>query len=131
MEGYLEDNENLSNSIVGENVNNQFPQQDPDSETDEYKCSKEHKSILKALLVNCIIHGSIVIIYVLTKIKSGEKTEGYIIIVVALMLSLYRSFVSVLSAIFCFEVIHSSFVQFLETVQDRLRVVFNRLSNLI
>ena len=128
---YLEDVENLSNSIEGENVNNQFPQQDHDSETDEYKCSKEHKSILKALLVNCIIHGSIVIIFVLSKIKSGEKTEGYIIIVVALMLSLYRSFVSVLSAIFCFEVIYFSFLQFLETTQDRLRMVFDRLKNLI
>ena len=131
MERHLEQNENSINSIEGENVDDQFSQQDPHSETDEYKCSKEHKSILKALLVNCIIHGLIVIIFVISKFESGEKTDGYVIIVLGIMLSLYRSFVPVLSAIFCFEVVYLNFLQFLDALQDRVRALFERISNLI
>ena len=131
VERYFEEMENFDNSEEGDNINNQLPQQDPDLETDEYKCSKEHKSILKALLVNFIIHGVIVIIFVISKIKSGEKTDGYVLIVLAIMFSLYRSFVPVLSAIFCFEVVYLNFLQFLDALQDRLRALFERMRNLI
>ena len=131
VECCFEEMENFDNSVEGDNIDNQFPHQDPDIETDEYKCSKEHKSILKALLVNFIIHGVIVIIFVISKIKSGEKTDGYVIIVLAIIFSLYRSFVPVLSAIFCFEVVYLNFLQFLDASQDRLRALFERISNLI
>ena len=131
VERYFEEMENFDNSEEGDNINNQLQQQNPDLETDEYKCSKEHKSILKALLVNFIIHGVIVIIFVISKIKSGEKTDGYVLIVLAIMFSLYRSFVPVLSAIFCFEVVYLNFLQFLDVLQDRLRALFERMRNLI
>ena len=131
VERYFEEMENFDNSEEGDNINNQLQQQDPNLETDEYNCSKEHKSILKALLVNFIIHGVIVIIFVISKIKSGEKTDGYVLIVLAIMFSLYRSFVPVLSAIFCFEVVYLNFLQFLDALQDRLRALFERMRNLI
>ena len=92
---------------------------------DEYKNSREHKSVLKAMLVNFLMFSFILGLFFVSIIVSEENITGGLIILISTMISLYRSFTPIISAIFCFDVIHTFFRQCLERSKSKVRRAIN------
>ena len=92
---------------------------------DEYKNSREHKSVLKAMFVNFLMFTFILGLFFVAIIVSEENITGGLIMLISIMISLYRSFTPIISAIFCFDVIHVFFRQCLERSEAKVRRTIN------
>ena len=98
------------------------PEEPASQELNEYRNSREHGSIRKAFIVNwlCIgfytalLSGSVIVYRI-----SGKKISP--ILIVRTMISLYKTFIPIVSSIYCFDVIRSLFRQILGNAIDSLR----------
>ena len=124
--------ENVRNDIIEGNSNNHHQGAQPSNDADEeYKRSKEHKSMIKAILFNFIMNGILFFIFILSNIISEDNVTADLIVFINTILSLYSSLTSILSAIFCFEVVYVFFLQFVETTYDSICTFNNRISNIL
>ena len=95
---------------------------------DAYKDSKEHKSIVKAVVTNTICVAFIVLIAIIKQIIGTLNHDNvYIYLAASAFLKLYRSFATMVSAIYCFEMMNILFFQSLHNTRDIIRGVYNRL----
>ena len=124
--------ENVRNDIIEGNSNNHHQGAQPSNDADEeYKRSKEHKSMIKAILFNFIMNGILFFIFILSNIISEDNVTADLIVFINTILSLYSSLTSILSAIFCFEVVYVFFLQFIEATYASICTFNNRISNIL
>ena len=115
------------NDLNGEEEEEEEEEEDDD---DDYHQSKEHKSILKAALVNCLYIGLMLIMGGMLTIISKENISDGVIMMLGLMLSFYRTFAPIISSIYCFEVIRACSLNYLNEKQDNFRAAYNMLRGL-
>ena len=95
-------------------------------ERNEYRNSKEHKSIKKAFIVNWLFLGCLTAVtFVGIVIFKNSSKKGNAILLVKSTLAIYRTLTPIISSIYCFEVIHCLFLRILEAAIDNLRNVYN------
>ena len=107
-----------------------FQYTDEEEEANDYHESKEHKSILKAALINCIYIGLMLIMGGMVTVISKENISDGVIMMLGLMLSLYRTFAPIISSIYCFEVIRACSLNYLNEKQDNVRAACNVIRGL-
>ena len=101
-------------------------------EVSEYRNSKEHQSIKKALIVNCLFLGFCVVLSsFFSFIISKKSSKGSTVLVLKSLFSLYRAFAPIVSSIYCFDVIRCLFQQIFETAVDDLRKEYERARGLL
>ena len=101
-------------------------------EVNEYRNSKEHQSIKKALIVNCLFLGFCVVLSIFFSIIiSMKSSKGSTILVLKSLFSLYRAFAPIVSSIYCFDVIRCLFQQIFQTAADDLRNKYERARGLL
>ena len=92
----------------------------------EYRNSKEHKSIKKAFIINWLFLSCLTVFTIVgIVIFKNSSKKGNAILIVKSALSLYRTLTPIISSIYCFEVIHCLFQRILEDSIDNLRNVYN------
>ena len=126
---------------VGENVKydtiegpNDSHHQGPELRNDSYEdydSSKEHKSMLKAILFNFIVNGILFFIFVLSNIISEKNVTVDLIVLISTIISLYSILTPILSAIFCFEVVYAFFLQLITTSYAIMCSFNNRIANIL
>ena len=94
---------------------------------EDYKNSKEHKSILRAILINLICTGLVLFLIILPYFLPMRDGKGLLYLVINSLILVYRTFFSLLSAIYCFDVIHRLFVEILRTTIENLHILYNRI----
>ena len=98
------------------------PEDKSNFEVNEYKNSKEHQSIKKALIANWLFLGFCMVLSIFFSILISKKSsKGSAILVFKSLFSLYRAFAPIVSSIYCFDVIRCLFQQIFETAADDLR----------
>ena len=108
------------------------PEDKSSLEVNEYRNSKEHQSIKKALIVNWLFLGFCVVLSIFFSIIISKKSsKGSTILVLKSLFSLYRAFAPVVSSIYCFDVIRCLFLQIFETAVDNLREGYERVRDLL
>ena len=121
---------NLSTTARGNGSNDTNKDCNEEEEADNYHESKEHKSIRKAVLINFLYIGLMVIMGgMLSVISQGDISDG-VIMTLGLMLSLYRTFAPIISSIYCFDVIRACSLDYLNEKQDNFRAAYNMLRGL-
>ena len=110
--------------------NEEEEEEEEEDDDDDYLQSKEHKSILKAALINCLYIGLMFIMGGMVTIISKENISDGVIMTLGLMLSLYRTFAPIISSIYCFEVIRACSLNYLNEKQDNFRAAYNMLRGL-
>ena len=118
---------NSSTSARGSSSNdmNNHYNEGEEKEANDYLESKEHKSILKAVLINCLYIGLMLIMGGILTVISKGNINNVVIIIMGSMLSLYRTFAPILSSIYCFEVIRVCSFNYLNEKQENLRDAYN------
>ena len=98
------------------------------SNDDAYKDSKEHKSIVKAVVTNTICVAFIVLIAIVKQIIGTLNHDNvYIYLAASAFLKLYRSFATMISAIYCFEMMNVLFFQSLHYTRDIIQGMYTRM----
>ena len=98
------------------------------SNDDAYKDSKEHKSIVKAVVTNTLCVAFIVSIAIVKQIIGTLNHDNvYIYLAASAFLKLYRSFATMISAIYCFEMMNVLFFQSLHNTRDIIQGVCTRM----
>ena len=96
----------------------------------EYKDSKEHKCVLRAIIANSLITVLLFslhfIIYTSAPIKNKKFGMFYF---VRTLNTLLRLSATIFSPIYCFEVVHLLFLQIVENVQDYMLNLYHRIIN--
>ena len=105
-------------------MNNHYNEEEV-QEANDYLESKEHKSILKAVLINCLYIGLMLIMGGILTVISKGNINNVVIIIMGSMLSLYRTFAPILSSIYCFEVIRVCSFNYLNEKHENLRDAYN------
>ena len=112
--------------------NKKGPEDKSSLEVNEYRNSKEHQSIKKALIVNSLFLGFCVVLSIFFSIIISKKSsKGSTILVLKSLFSLYRAFAPIVSSIYCFDVIRCLFQQIFETAVDALRNEYERARGLL
>ena len=108
------------------------PEDKSSIEVNEYRNSKEHQSIKKALIANWLFLGFCMVLSIFFSIIISKKSsKGSAVLVFKSLFSLYRAFAPIVSSIYCFDVIRSLFQQILETAVDDLRNKYERARGLL
>ena len=98
------------------------------TDDEEYKSSKEHKSIITAIITNCIYVGLafllVVVVRTMWPIRNGNTSLYFVI---RTTYNLYRTFATILSSIYCFELVHCLFLQIVDNIKDYLQDLYNRI----
>ena len=105
-------------------------EEEEEEEANDYHESKEHKSILKAVLINCLYIGLMLIMGGILTVISNGNINNVVIMVMGSTLSLYRTFAPIISSIYCFEVIRVCSFNYLNEKQENLRDAYNILRGL-
>ena len=101
-------------------------------EVNEYRSSKEHQSIKKALIANWLFLGFCMVLSIFFSIIISKKSsKGSAILVFKSLFSLYRAFAPIVSSIYCFDIIRCLFQQIFETATDDLRNQYERARGLL
>ena len=101
-------------------------------EVNEYRNSKEHQSIKKALIANWLFLGFCVVLSIFFSIIiSNKSSKGSAILVFKSLFSFYRAFAPIVSSIYCFDVIRCLFQQIFETAADDLINQYERARGLL
>ena len=98
-------------------------------EKDDYKKSKEHQSVIKAVLMNLFYFAFMAIAFGISLIISKDNMNYFVIIVMGSMISLYRTFAPILSSVYCFEVIRVFWFNYLSEKRDEFLVAYNIFRN--
>ena len=96
-----------------------------------YRHSKEHKSIVKASIANIVILLFVIVMIIIIRIAGpvrGDNVTQYVAIVV--ILKLYRTFSTLIMAIYCFEVVNLLFYQTLNIIKDDIQNLCNVIYNI-
>ena len=99
-------------------------------EKDDYKKSKEHQSVIKAVLMNLFYFAFMAIAFGISLIISKDNMNYFAIIVMGSMLSLYRTFAPIMSSVYCFEVIRVFWFNYLNEKRDEFLRAYNMVRNL-
>ena len=100
------------------------------NEKDDYKKSKEHQSVIKAVLMNLFYFAFMAITFGISLIISKDNMNYFAIIVMGSMLSLYRTFAPIMSSVYCFEVIRVFWFNYLNEKREEFRDAYNTFRNL-
>ena len=89
------------------------------SSNELYRDSKEHKSIMKASIAN-IVFLFLLIVFLLIKEMLGPVRSNNIRLYIGIyvFLKLYRTFATLIMAIYCFEVVNRLFYQTADNIKD-------------
>ena len=104
--------ESISSTASSQKVNTTTETKDLDQTTKDYNEGKEHKSIRKSCLI-CLVYISLMLtlaffIYIN---RSKQKPNFFLIIVMVIAQKLFRTFATILTSIYCFELIKILFSQ--------------------
>ena len=99
---------------------------------DEYKGSKQHKSIIRAILANTIFILLFLILFaimiIFQPIKHYNKT---LLFILAVALKSYRTFAILLSSFYCFEIVNQLFIQLYDNTKFHLEILIERIRTLL
>ena len=125
---------NLSTTARGRGTNDTNndcnEEEEEEEEANDYHESKEHKSILKAVLINCFYIGLMLIMGGILTVISKGNINNVVIMVMGSTLSLYRTFAPIISSIYCFEVVRVCSFNYLNEKQENLLDAYNILRGL-
>ena len=92
-----------------------------------YKDSREHRSIMKAVMANSICVGFIFVLLLIVKIWGHTNQRHlFVYILMTVFLRIYRTFATLMASIYCFEVINSLFIQTISNMLDSMRNLVSR-----
>ena len=118
------------NPLQEEQVCNGWLDDVSNNEKDDYKKSKEHQSVIKAVLMNLFYFACMAIAFGISLIISKDNMNYFAIIVMGSMLSLYRTFAPIMSSVYCFEVIRVFWFNYLNEKRDEFLRTYNIFRNL-
>jgi hypothetical protein len=93
-----------------------------------YKETKEHKSIVKGVLINVFILCFVFLIAIIMIAFLPPNNDNMVAFMsFAATVRLYRSFGTIISAIYCFEVINNLFYQLVDKTTTNIQNIFERI----
>ena len=99
---------------------------------DDYKNSREHKSIKKAMTINAmyvllmIVNTTLLYIF-----RNQQKPNAMVYLANAALIKLSRTFSTILTSIYCFDLVYGLFKQILSNMRDYLEYIYNQISGRI
>ena len=118
------------NPLQEEHGSNSWLDDVSNEEKDDYKKSKEHQSVIKAVLMNLFYFAFMAIVFGISLIISKDNMNYFAIIVMGSMVSLYRTFAPIMSSVYCFEVIRVFWFNYLNEKREEFRDAYNTFRNL-
>ena len=97
---------------------------------DSYKSTKEHQSIMKALAISGFYLSFLLLLGVIIHLPRKHKSPGFIVIILNLVFTkLHRSLATIVTSIYCFDVVNSMFLQGMNNIRVSSHNLYIRMRN--
>ena len=119
-------------SIDLQNVNIPSDVIDLDHNKDRYKESKEHKSIMKSIMISVLYLSFLFLFAILNQIPlKHQEANFFSIFLTIIILKLYRTFATILTSIYCFEIVRLLFFQTAKNIKANIQTIYSTIRSSI
>ena len=134
-ENHIERINVIEGSVISEPASNvvlPFESDEASEIIEEYKDSKERRSIIKSVVISAMYFLLIVVSVIIIQIIYRYEKIGFIFASLYVMLSkLFRSFAVIITSVYCFELVHALFLEIIADMKEFVENMYFNITHVV